>query len=159
MPTLAKTTFQLALSLWVGALVTVSFLVAPAVFRVLPSAAAGTVMGQIFPLYYGFTGVVGMVAVAAASWMWRRAAGARVWRVIVPMLVIMLAATAYAGLVVSPRARDLRPLLHHEAVDPAVRSEFDTLHHRAVRLNGLVLLLGIVSVVVTAATVRYPNER
>jgi hypothetical protein len=155
----AKVIFQLAVSLWLGALVTVSFLVAPAVFGAVPSETAGAVMGRIFPLYYGFTGATGMIAVAAASWLWRAGIGARTWRAVVPMLVLMLAATCYAGVVVSPRARALRPALHQEPVDPAVRAEFDDLHRRAVQLNGAVLLLGLVTIAVSASAVRWPEER
>lgn len=159
MPNLAKVAYQLALSLWVGALVTVSFLVAPAVFRAVPSETAGTVMGQVFPLYYGFTLVMGIVTLGAAASMWRRARESGVWRAIVPMLLVMLLATGWAGLVVSPRARELRPALHREPVDPAVRAEFDALHHRAVQLNGLVLVLGLATSVATALSARWPGER
>lgn len=159
MASLVKVAYQLALSLWVGALVTVSFLVAPAVFRAVPSETAGTVMGQVFPLYYGFTLAVGIVALGAAVSMWRRARESGLWRAIVPMLLVMLLATGWAGLVVSPRARELRPELHREPVDPAVRAEFDALHRRAVQLNGLVLVLGLATSVVTALSVRWPGER
>ena len=155
----AKVAFQLALSLWVGTLVAVSFLVAPAVFRALPSETAGTVMGQIFPLYYGFTLAVGSIALVAAAALSRRVSGTRVWRAIVPMLLVMLLATGWAGAVVSPRARDLRPQLHREPVDPAVRAEFDGLHRRAVQLNGLVLVLGIATAVATTLGARWPGER
>jgi hypothetical protein len=155
----AQVVFQLALSLWIGALVTVSFLVAPAVFSAVPSETAGTVMGRIFPLYYGFTVATGVVAVAAASWLWRAGIGARTWRAVVPMLVVMLAATSYAGGVVSPRARELRPALHREPVDPALRIEFDGLHRRAVQLNSVVLVLGLATVIVSAVAVRWPDER
>src|SRR5689334_22307010 len=95
----AKVVFQLAMTLWVGAIVTVSFLVAPAVFRAAPSETAGAVMGQIFPLYYGCTAASGVVALIAAVALARRARGARTWRAIVAMLGVMLAATAYAGAV------------------------------------------------------------
>jgi uncharacterized protein DUF4149 len=156
---LAKIVFQLALSLWVGALVTVSFLVAPAVFRAIPAETAGTVMGQIFPLYYGFNVATGVLALAAGVWLWLRGTGARLWRIVVPTLVLMLVATSYAGGIVSPRARELRPALHREPVDPAVRAEFDRLHRRAVQLNGLVLLLGLATLVVSARALRWPDER
>jgi len=94
-----------------------------------------------------------------AIWMRRRSAGAPLWRAVVPMLVVMLAATAYAGAVVSPRARVLRPALHRAPGDPAIRDEFDRLHRRAVQLNGLVLLLGFATVIGTAIAVRWPGER
>jgi len=156
---LAKVVFQLAVSLWIGALVTVSFLVAPAVFSTIPRESAGTVMGRIFPLYYGFTAATGIAALVAAAWLWRRGIGRRAWRTVVPMLVLMLAATSYAGGVVSPRAGALRAALHHEPVDPVVRAEFDGLHRRAVQLNALVLVLGLATIVVSALAVRWPDER
>jgi Domain of unknown function (DUF4149) len=155
----ATVVFQLALALWIGALVTVSFLVAPAVFGAVPSEMAGTVMGRVFPLYYGFTVAVGALALMAASWLWRAGIGVRTWRLVVPMLVVMLGATSYAGGIVSPRARAIRPALHHEPVDAAVRAEFDGLHRRAVQLNGLVLLLGLASVVTSALALRWPEDR
>jgi len=158
MPTLAKIVFHLALGLWVGAIVFVSFVVAPAVFTAVPSETAGTVMGKIFPLYYGFTIAVGTLALVAAVTLRRTVGVSSAWKSVVAMLVVMLAATTYAGVVVNPRARALRPALHGEAPDPKVRTEFDTLHRRAVQLNGLVLLLGLTTVVVVAVTTRLPGE-
>lgn len=158
MLTLAKVLFQLALGLWVGAIVFVSFVVAPTVFRTVPSETAGTLMGQIFPLYYEFTVAVGIIALGSALFVLRRVGGTRAWRAVVVMLVVMLAATTYAGAVVNPRARALRPALHREPVDPKIRTEFDALHHRAVQLNGLVLLLGLTTIVVAATNTRLPNE-
>jgi hypothetical protein len=155
---LAKVTFWLALGLWVGAVVFVSFVVAPAVFSTLPSETAGLVMGRIFPLYYVFTAVCGCVALAAALALWRRSRRARVWSAMVVMLVVMLAATTYAGAVVSPRARELRPQLHQPTADPAVRVAFDALHRRAVQLNGVVLLLGLVTLATAASSLRLPGE-
>lgn len=153
MRTTAVIVLTLALGLWVGALVFVSFVVAPVVFGTMPSEAAGTVMGAIFPRYYAFTIVVGIVALLAALPLRSSARGAG-WRVIVGAMIVMLAATAYAGLVVSPRARAIRPALHHEPVDPALRAEFDALHRRAVQLNGLVLLLGLGAMGFTATAFR-----
>jgi hypothetical protein len=144
---------HMALGLWVGALVFVSFIVAPAVFGAVPGETAGTVMGAIFPRYYGFTLAVGTIGLAAAMGV-RHAVRGSAWKVLVAMMLVMLAATAYAGGVVSPRARTLRPALHQDPVDPAVRAEFDALHRRAVQLNGLVLVLGLAAMGVAAATVR-----
>jgi uncharacterized membrane protein len=154
----AKALHHLALALWVGAVVVVSFVVAPAVFRALPSETAGAVMGQVFPLYYAFTSGAGVVALVSAWWLRRRTNGIGVSTAVVAMLAVMLAATVYAGTVVSPRARALRPALHVEEVDPAVRAEFDALHRRAVQLNGLVLLLGLATIVSVARAVRLPGE-
>jgi len=155
---LVKILFQLALGLWVGAIVFVSFVVAPAVFRALPSETAGLVMGQIFPLYYGFTVAVGIVALGSALLLRRKVGGTGAWKVVVAMLVVMLAATTYAGSVVTPKARALRPALHQTPVDPEIRAQFDRLHRRAVQLNGLVLLLGVATIAVTAVNARLPGE-
>lgn len=153
MRTTAIIVLTLALGLWVGALVFVSFVVAPAVFGTVPSETAGTVMGAIFPRYYAFTIAVGIVGLLAAVPLRSAARGSR-WTAIVGMMIVMLAATVYAGMVVSPRARVLRPALHQEPVDAAVRAEFDALHRRAVQLNGLVLLLGLGALGVSATAFR-----
>lgn len=158
MRALTKVLFQLALGLWAGAIVFVSFVVAPAVFRAVPSETAGVVMGQIFPLYYGFSVAVGVVALGSSLLLWRRSGGAGAWTAIVVMLVVMLAATTYAGVVVSPQARVLRAALHQEPIDPNIRAEFDTLHQRAVQLNALVLVLALTAVAVGALQVRLPGE-
>jgi hypothetical protein len=155
---LAKILFWLALALWIGAVVFVSFVVAPAVFGTVSNETAGLVMGRIFPVYYAFTAICGCVALAASLALWRRARRARAWSMTVVMLVVMLAATTYAGAVVNPRARALRPLLHQPAAEATVRPEFDRLHRRAVQLNGLVLLLGLVTLGVAAADLRLPAE-
>lgn len=155
--TIAIVVLTLALGLWVGALVFVSFIVAPAVFGAMPSETAGTVMGAIFPRYYAFTGAAGVVALLAALPL-RRAARGSSWIAVVGMMVVMLAATAYAGAFVSPQARALRSTLHREPVDPAVRAEFDALHRRAVQLNGVVLLLGLAATAVVATTFRMRDD-
>jgi hypothetical protein len=142
----------------VGAIVVVSFLVAPAVFGAVPSEIAGTVMGRVFPAYYAFTAGAGVVALVAAWWIRRRTSGVGVSSAVVAMLAVMLMATIYAGAVVSPRARELRPALHVEPVDARVRAEFDGLHRRAVQLNGLVLVLGLVAIAGTARSARLPGE-
>ena len=158
MTALAKVGFWLALGLWIGAIVFVSFVVAPAVFTTVPAETAGLVMGRIFPLYYAFTAVCGCATLAAALVLWRAARGARAWRAVVVMLVVMLTATTYAGAFVHPRARALRPLLHDASADASVRPEFDRLHRRAVQLNGLVLLLGVAAIGTAAASLRLPGE-
>ena len=155
---LAKILFQMALGLWVGALVFVSFVVAPTVFRALPSETAGLVMGQIFPLYYGFTVAVGIVALGAALQLRWKVGRTGAWKAVVVMLIVMLAATTYAGAFVNPKARALRPALHREPVDPQLRAEFDTLHQRAVQLNAMVLILGLTTLAVAAANMRLPGE-
>jgi uncharacterized membrane protein len=153
----AKALFWLALIVWVGEVVFFSFVVAPTVFGALPQESAGKVVGAIFPRYYGIGAVAGMIALAAAMFLRSRTSATLAWSAIVVMLVLMLGATIYAGRVVQPRAQALRPLLHQEPIDPTSRAEFDRLHRLAVQLNGGVLLLGIASACVAAASLQLPR--
>ncbi len=153
---LAKTLFWLALVVWLGEIVFFSFVVAPSVFGAFPKEVAGQVVGAIFPRYYAVGVVAGVIALGAAIVLRGGTSATRGWSAIVAMLVIMIAATLYAGRVVEPRARALRPQLRAEPVDAAVRAEFDRLHRLAVQLNGTVLLLGVVSVCVAAISLELP---
>src|SRR6185369_12966271 len=115
------------------------------VFRAFPEIA-GQVVGAIFPRYYQLGAIAGVIALVTAVVLRADTSATRSWSAIAALLVVMLASTLYAGRVIEPRARALRPQLHAEPVDPGVRVEFDQLHRRAVQLNGAVLLLGVVTV-------------
>ena len=69
---------------------------------------------------------------------------------IVFVLAIALGITFYAGTVILPRADAIRTVNEGENPDPAVKAEFDQLHHTSVILNGTVLLLNIAAIVGTA---------
>lgn len=142
----------LALVVWVGEIVFLSFVVAPTVFRVLPSATAGQVMGALFPVYYAVGTGAGVVAWCSALVLWRRQVPTLRRAILVALLTLMLGATAYAGGVIQPRAAALRPALHQAAVADDVRAEFGRLHGIAVALNAAVLLLGLACVGVAAGT-------
>jgi uncharacterized membrane protein len=157
MPAFAKAVFWLALVVWLGEIVFFSFVVAPSVFGAFPQELAGQVVGVIFPRYYALGSVAGAIAVIAALVLRSDTSATRPWSAIAVMLVLMLAATLYAGVVVRPRVQALRPHLHEASVDPAVRAEFDRLHRLAVRLNGGVLVLGVATVCVAAATLQLPR--
>jgi uncharacterized membrane protein len=154
----AKAVFWLALVVWLGEIVFFSFVVAPSVFGALPQEIAGQVVGVIFPRYYGVGAVAGAIALVAAFMLRSGTSATRPWSAIVLMLAFMLVATLYAGRVIQPRAQTLRPQLHGATVDPAVRAEFDRLHRLAVQLNGGVLLLGIASVCIAAASLELPHS-
>jgi hypothetical protein len=153
----AKAMFWLALVVWLGAIVFFSFVVLPSVFGAFPQELAGQVAGTIFPRYYALGSVAGAVAVIAALVLRSDTSATRAWSTITVMLVLMLTATLYAGRVIQPRAQALRPHLHETPVDPDVRTEFDRLHHHAVQLNAGVLLLGIGTVCIAAATLQLPR--
>ena len=147
-----------ALAVWLGALVLLSFVVAPTVFQVLPRPEAATLMRALFPRYYALGAGAGVLAAGAAFVLWR-ATRAGAWAAVTLMLALMLGATLYARQVVLPETEALRPALVAPAgADPAARARFDRLHARAVWLNGGVLLLGVASVGVAAASLRLGRD-
>ena len=148
--------YLMALIVWVGEVVFFSFVVAPAVFRTFPppAAEAGRVIGAIFPTYYriGYTcGALLLVTTLALL----ATAEVRTWLGVGAVLVAgMLAATVYAGVVILPRATELRPQIHAQAAPVGTKDEFDRLHRLAVTLNGAVLVGGVAVSVITATSLR-----
>ena len=131
-----------------------SFLVAPAVFRVLDSAAAGDVVGAIFPRYYVLGAVAGATACGLGLVLANASGHPRWWLAAVAVLGVGLAATVWAGTVVQPRARSLRVAMQAAGPESAAAAEFRRLHGRAVALNGAALLAGLVGLGLSAGALR-----
>ena len=70
---------------------------------------------------------------------------------------IALGCTVYAGTVVRPRVDAIRGVSEEANPDPAIKAEFDNLHHLSVTLNGAVLLLDLVALFGTAAALARPR--
>ena len=149
-----KWLYLVALIVWLGEIVFFSFVVAPALFRTLPTADAGRAVGAVFPLYYRLGYVCGGALLLTTLFLLGGAVSRGWWSVNAVLAAMMLAATLYAGVVVQPRASELRLQIHDTAAPPTVKEEFDRLHRLAVQLNGAVLLCGIVVSIVTAAALR-----
>lgn len=134
-----------ALALWVGVMGFFAGVLAPTTFRTFPTAQAGDLMNQLFAPYHA----VGYACAGAAlltAWL----AGAFGAKVRNALLVVLLSATLYAGLVISPEARALRAELRQTdtaSESPATRARFDTLHRRAVKLNGAILIGALTALV------------
>jgi len=140
------------LSAWFGAVVFLSLVAAPALFGALPREAAGRAMSVIFPRYYMFGAVCGVVALATRAGLcllrgaWSGGALAQI-----SSLTLMLLLTLYAGTVVLPRAAQARAtLLEASPDDLAAQDAFRALHRRSVLLNTGVLLLGLTAVGILA---------
>jgi len=151
---LVRFLYLLALAVWVGEIVFFSFVVAPAVFRVLDPPRAGAVVGAIFPRYYALGTVAGAVALACALVLARRASKTAWWTGAVVMLGLGLAATLWAGRVVHPRAQRLRVALEARGEAPSADAAFRHAHRTAVVLNGAALLAGLAGFGFSAAALR-----
>src|ERR1700687_4522061 len=154
MYTAVKWLYLMALIVWLGEIIFFSFVVAPGIFRTLPTLDAGRAVGAIFPTYYRLGYMCGAVLLLTGMVL-LSAAGAPVWWSVNTLLAAaMLGVTLYAGLVIQPRATELRPQIHEPSAAPTVKDEFDRLHRRAVMLNGAVLIGGLVVSVITATALR-----
>jgi hypothetical protein len=136
--TLINFIYLLSLVCWIGSIIFFSFFVAPVVFKILEREKAGQVVGIIFPRYYMIGYVSGVLVLMAlllnepASLKWCA------WGV-------MMVGTAYAGLVVNPKAKILKEQLKDssEAEKSTLEVRFKNLHSLSVKLNGAVLFSGL----------------
>ncbi len=142
-----RAVYLLALAVWVGTLVFFSFAATPAIFTTLPREEAARAVAALFPVYYVTGWVAGGLALAATLGLaaLTRAFGPLPrWRAAV--LVLMLALSAYAGLVVLPEVRAARL-----AGDTAAR---DAGHRLSLLLNLTVVLAGLGLTVLSAVEQR-----
>ncbi len=133
------------LAFWVGVMLFFSGLLAPIAFQTFPQAQAGDLMNKLFAPYHVVGYVCGGVALLTA-WF----AGGFRGKVRNALLIALLGATLYAGLVISPEARTLRVELRQTDTateNPTTRARFDTLHHRAVALNAAILIAALTALV------------
>jgi uncharacterized membrane protein len=152
--TLVRVLYLLALAVWIGEIVFFSFIGAPAIFAVLDRAQAGEVTAAIFPRYYAMATAAGVLAVGMGALLARGASASGLWRAAVVTLLVGVLATGWAGLVIQPKAHQLRPRLQSAAENDPVRVEFARLHRVAVALNGVSLLAAIVGLGLSAAAFR-----
>jgi uncharacterized membrane protein len=151
--------YLLSLVVWVGGIVFFSFVGAPSTFQAVPVDMAGRVVAKIFPRYYLVGFVAGLVALAAFLGLARMSGQWGALRVAHALLLTaMLGTGLYAGTVVQRQATAVRQQIgsfeERSQARPELRAEFDRLHRLAVVLNGVVLVLGLVVIFVTATGLR-----
>jgi len=143
----------LSLIVWVGGII--FFVVtAPTLFSVLPTKhLAGSVVNRSLGILH-WMGIVAGVVFLACSMLHARFAGTRVFGLRQVLLCLMLALTLVSQFGVMPKMASLRATIGEidtvPQTDPA-RLQFDALHLWSTRLEGSVLLLGLVVVYLTAA--------
>ncbi|MEQ1474739.1 MAG: DUF4149 domain-containing protein [Candidatus Acidiferrum sp.] len=140
-----RTVEFLALGLWLGADVFLSFVVAPGAFHVLGSRdQAGLMVGfALTRMHWGgiICGVIFLV-VRAARVRWFSALGSPA----ALCVVVMMAATLVSQFTVSPRMAELRVQMgsiQAAAADSPLLAEFSRLHTMSVSLESVVLIAGV----------------
>lgn len=131
--------YVLALTAWVGSILFFSFGVAPLIFKVLGAESGARFVRALFPRYYAWGTISGAVALPSFLGVPLSFPEYRGPMVAVQALLILagILIMLYAGNTLTPAinaARDAGPEQH---------PRFERLHRRSVRLNGLVLVLGL----------------
>ena len=155
MAALLRFVHLLALGLWVGSVVFFSFFAAPSLFGALPRDMAGRAVSAIFPRYYAFGSVCGVLALLSGLLLGaKQAAFGRLLVIEIVLVAVMSGIVLYAGRVVLPRASQARQALAQvQEGTPGyddTQARFAALHRRSVLLNGAVLLLGIAAFALAA---------
>jgi hypothetical protein len=144
----------LALIVWVGGLIFFPVLAGTA-FSVLPSPhLAGLVVRRSLIILH-WMGIVSGSVFLASSMFYSRAAHAatRVFSVRQLLVLLMLALTCVSQFEIIPRMDRLRVILGDvasAAINSPVRMQFDALHVWSTRIEGGVLLVGLLVAYLTA---------
>ncbi|MCX7824099.1 MAG: DUF4149 domain-containing protein [Verrucomicrobiae bacterium] len=142
--------FLLSWGLWVGAIAFFSFFAAPTAFGALEVEHAGRFMRALFPRYYMLGLICGVITLLSggaliAARCWPLKGGAIVLSMLFGMMVIVL----WARQRLLPRMNSLREEAnrarkdHDDESRGEVLVRWQRLHRLSVRLNLLVLLLGL----------------
>jgi uncharacterized membrane protein len=131
--------YVLALTAWVGSILFFTFGVAPLIFRVLGAEAGGRFVRALFPRYYAWGVISGAIALPAYLGVPLSFPEYRGPMVAVQALAILagILIMLYAGNTLTPAINAARD------AGPAEHARFLRLHRRSVRLNALVLGLGL----------------
>lgn len=150
---LVQCLYILALAVWLGETIFLSFVVAPTVFSSFPQDA-GRIMSALFPWYYRIGYACGALLLVSSFTLWRSGTGGARGLFPVSVAALMLAAVLYAGIVIQPRARELRLEIHGANPSASAKMEFDRLHRRSVQLNSVVLVGGLAMAAAIAAKLK-----
>jgi uncharacterized membrane protein len=143
----------LSLVAWIGGLIFFAFVLAPTVFApgVLPNThLAGNIVGRALGKLHWIAIVSGIVFLGSSMLYNRFTDGtAHVFALRHVLIVLMLTLTLVSQFWIIPRMDTLRATVSDFAtvpIDNPVRMEFDSLHAWSTRVEGAVLLLGLVVV-------------
>ena len=156
MKTLLRTLLYLALIVWLGAEIFFPIVAATTFGALRPEThTAGAIVGQLLRILHGMGLVSGMVALALLAL-------APAWGIYKPrpvlapmcLIVLMISLTVYAQFGIIP-AMERDRIAAGGAIDAAdaanpSRVHFNKLHSRSEHVEGIILLLGLATVVLVA---------
>jgi hypothetical protein len=127
-----------------GVQIFLSFLVAPAAFRVVDRPVAARMMEGVFPGYYGFGLTTIAMALALVLVLALREPAPLRWGT-AALLALTLVGTVYAGHVLLPEAHAARLRAQAAPAGDLAPLEFSRLHRRAVAVNIAIFLTGTIA--------------
>jgi uncharacterized membrane protein len=158
--------FLMVLSLvaWIGGLIFFAFVLAPTVFApgVLPNThLAGNIVGRALGKLHWIAIISGFIFLGSSLLYSRITEGtAQVFALRHVLICGMLALTLLSQFWIIPRMDTLRATVSDFAtvpLDDPARMQFDALHVWSTRVEGAVLLLGLVVIYLTASALSKPR--
>jgi len=146
----------LSLVVWIGGLIFFAFVLAPTAFQVLPNThLAGNLVGRALGKLHWIAIVSGVIFLLTSLLYSRLTEGTtHVFAMRHVLLCLMLALTLFSQFWIIPRMDTLRAQVGDFTSVPLnnpERVQFDALHVWSTRVEGAVLLLGLVAVYLTAS--------
>ena len=146
----------LALVVWLGGIIFFGAVMAPVLFSVLPSPElAASVIGPSLTILHAMGLTAGVVFLTAIFVVRKRISRSLFTRSVPVLVLLMVLLTAMSQFYVLPKMEKLRPqmagyiyttpLPDREKQAEAARQEFDSLHHWSTRIEGTVLILGLIA--------------
>lgn len=137
--------YRLAVSLWAGGNAIFTLMLTPILFKTETRDVAGRIVGNLFPGYFRWSLVCGIVALACLLTVRGFS-----FKLPVIILAVMLTLTTFQALYVEPRAAELKRQIgsfESTSKDHPLRKEFARLHGVSAVCNLAVLAGGVVLVV------------
>jgi uncharacterized membrane protein len=147
----------LSLVVWIGGLIFFAFVLAPTAFQVLPNThLAGNVVGRALGKLHWIAIIAGVVfLITSLLYSYLTQGTAHIFAMRHILICLMLALTLFSQFWIIPRMDTLRASVGDFANVPLnnpQRVQFDALHVWSTRVEGAVLLLGLVVIYLTAST-------
>lgn len=133
----------LTVTIWVGSLWTIGYLVAPVLFSTLADRSlAGTIAGSLFRIE-AWLSVLCAAILITLQWLFPLDASARQKKIFMALLLAMLACTLVGYFGLQPMMAALRAEAGGVAMQGAARTQFGILHGAAAGFYLLQSLLGV----------------
>jgi hypothetical protein len=135
--------YRLSVAFWAGGVAIFTFVLTPALFRSLTRDQAGQIVGLLFPGYFRWGLVCGIVALACRIVMRNNG-------VATVIIVVMLAIASFQSFYIEPKAAALKreiPSFETTPKDHPLRREFSRLHGVSAVCNLIVLGGGVTLIV------------